>query len=293
MSATRKHLIVPARGTRAYWRKGIIWRMADDKAFTGSIPKVYETYLVPLIFEAYAADLARRVAARGPQRVLEIAAGTGVVTRALAAVLPEATEIVATDLNPAMLEQAAAIGTSRRVEFQQADAMQLPFPDQSFDVVVIQFGVMFFPDKPKALAETRRVLRSGGALIFNVWGSLEHNEFAAAVQAGLAAAFPNDPPKFLERTPYGYFDHARIAADVAAGGFVAPAEIVTVDERSRAQSAGDPAIGYIQGSPLKGDVEARGSVETGTQAATDEITRRFGPGPVDGRIQAHVVTVEK
>lgn len=294
MSATRKHLIIQGdRRAGLHANRHNLGHMADDKAFTGSIPKVYETYLVPLIFEAYAADLARRVAARRPKRVLEIAAGTGVVTRALAAVLPESVEIVATDLNPAMLEQATAVGTSRVVEFRQADAMQLPFPDQSFDVVVIQFGVMFFPDKPKALAETRRVLRTGGALIFNVWGSLEHNEFAAAVQTGLASAFPSDPPKFLERAPYGYFDHARISADIAAGGFVAQPEIVTVDERSKAASASAPAIGYIQGSPLKGDVEARGSIETGTAAATAEIARRFGSGPVDGKIQAHVVTVER
>src|SRR4051794_8062645 len=118
--------------------------MPDDKSFTGSIPKIYETYLVPLLFEDYAADLVKRVAARKPARVLEIAAGTGVVTRALAKGLPANAVIVATDLNPAMLEQAEAIGTVRPVEFKVADAMQLPFPDQSFDAVVCQFGVMFF-----------------------------------------------------------------------------------------------------------------------------------------------------
>jgi len=267
--------------------------MADDKAFTGSIPALYETYLVPLIFEEYAVDLARRVAARSPKRVLEIAAGTGVVTRAMAAVLPASSAIVATDLNPAMLEQAARVLTGRPVEFRQADAMALPFPDQSFDVVVIQFGVMFFPDKPRALGEARRVLRPGGALIFAVWDSLRHNEFADAVEAGLASHFPDDPPRFLSRAPYGYFDLRRIVADVEARGFTAMPEVVTIAMRSRAQRASDPAVGFVQGSPLKGDVEARGAIGPATDAAAAEIAKRFGPGPVESKIQAHVVTVER
>ena len=127
-----------------------------DKVFTGSIPKLYETYLVPLIFEPYAADLANRLASRSLARVLEIAAGTGVVTRHLASVLPANVSIVATDLNQPMVDQAVAIGTARPVEWHQADAMHLPFPDGTFDAVVCQFGVMFFPDKAKAFAEARR-----------------------------------------------------------------------------------------------------------------------------------------
>src|SRR5690349_2968856 len=203
----------------------------NDKSFTGSIPKIYNQYLVPLIFEDYAADLTKRAAGRSPKRVLEIACGTGVVTRALAASLPGSVEIIATDLNPAMLEQAAAIGTKRPVEFKQADATELPFPDQSVDVVVIQFGVMFFPDKAKAHAEARRVLRPGGALIFNVWDRLADNEFADACHAGLEKFFPNDPPKFLARAPYGYFDKAAIVADVKVGGFTEGAKIETVTFR--------------------------------------------------------------
>src|SRR6266404_4632332 len=137
-------------------------RNATDKFFAGSIPKLYESYLVPLIFEPYAADIAGRLASRSPGRVLEIAAGTGVVTRALVSTLPDRTAIVATDLNQTMLDQAAVTGTRRPVEWRQADAMQLPFTDGAFDAVVCQFGVMFFPDKPKAFAEARRVLKPGG-----------------------------------------------------------------------------------------------------------------------------------
>jgi len=140
----------------------------SDKIFAGSIPQLYEEYLVPLIFQPYAEDLANRLASRMLSRVLEIAAGTGVVTRHLASVLPEQVSIVATDLNRPMLEMAAAIGTKRPVEWRQADAMQLPFEEGEFDAVVCQFGTMFFPNKSKAFSEARRVLRAGGVLLFNV-----------------------------------------------------------------------------------------------------------------------------
>ena len=267
--------------------------MADDKAFTGSIPKIYDTHLVPLIFTAYAADLARRVAARNPANVLEIAAGTGVVTRALLGVLPAGVDIIATDLNPAMLDQAAAHTLPRPVAFQQADAMALPFDDQTFDAVVIQFGVMFFPDKVKALSEARRVLRPGGTLTFSVWDRLADNEIADVISGALAEFFPDDPPAFLARAPYGYFDQAAIAADVAAAGFSAPPELVTVTERSRAKTASDAAVGYCHGSPLRGEIESRGALEHATDAAEKAIEQKFGPGPIDAKVQAIVVSVQR
>ena len=124
-------------------------KSGSDNLFSGSIAKLYESHLVPLLFEPYAADLANRLVSRSLSRVLEVAAGTGVVTRALASALPNTVSIVATDLNQAMLDQAAAIGTSRPVEWRQADAMQLPFDDGTFDAVVCQFGVMFFPAEPQ------------------------------------------------------------------------------------------------------------------------------------------------
>jgi len=161
----------------------------SDKVFTGSIPMLYETYLVPLIFQPYAADLAGRVASRSVSRVLEIAAGTGVVTRTLASVLPERVAIVATDLNQPMLDLASEVGTKRPVEWRQADAMQLPFEGEAFDAVVCQFGVMFLPDKSRAFSEARRVLRSGGAFIFNVWDRIEENEFAHVVTEALEPLF--------------------------------------------------------------------------------------------------------
>jgi SAM-dependent methyltransferase len=219
-----------------------------DKVFAGSIPKLYETYLVPLIFEPYAADLTNRLRSRRLSRILEIAAGTGVVTRALASALPDSVAIVATDLNQAMLDQAAAVGTKRTVEWRQADAMQLPFPDAAFDAAVCQFGVMFFPDKPKAFAEARRVLKPGGIFIFNVWDRISENEFADTVTTALESVFPKDPPRFMARTPHGYHDQRAIGRDLASGGFRAPPRIDTVAARSRAASPRIPAIAYCQGT---------------------------------------------
>jgi SAM-dependent methyltransferase len=264
-----------------------------DTLFAGSIPELYDTLLVPLIFEPYAQDLAQRVAALEPQRVLETAAGTGVVTRALATVLPAATEIVATDLNQPMLDRAAAIGSARPVQWHQADAMQLPFDAASFDVVVCQFGVMFFPDKPRAFAEARRVLRPGGLFVFNAWDRIEYNEFADVVTAALANVFPADPPRFLARIPHGYHDEQAIARDLTQGGFTEAPRIETVTARSRAAAPLLPAMAYCQGTPLRNEIELRAgaTLAEATAAAAAAIEARFGSGSVDGNIQGRVVAV--
>jgi SAM-dependent methyltransferase len=266
-----------------------------DNLFVGSIPELYETCLVPLIFEPYAEDMAKRVAARKVNRVLEIAAGTGAVTRQLASLLPSQASIVATDLNQPMLDQAAAIGTRHPVQWQQADALQLPFPDAAFDAVACQFGVMFFPDKPKAFAEAHRVLTCGGAFIFNVWDRIEDNEFSQIVTTALASVFPDDPPRFMARTPHGYCDPATIARDLATGGFARPPAIDVVTARSRAESARSAAVAFCQGTPVRNEIEARdpARLEEATNVVVEALTRRFGKGPIESTMQALVVTIEK
>ena len=265
-----------------------------DKLFAGAVPKLYETYLVPLIFEPYAADLSERIKSRRVSRLLEVAAGTGVVTRALSAALDPSASIVATDLNQAMLDEAARVGTARPVDWRQADAMALPFPAGDFDAVVCQFGTMFFPDKPKAFAEARRVLQPGGIFIFNVWDRISENEFADSVTTALESVFPNDPPRFLARTPHGYHDLRTIERDLGFAGFQRPAQIVTGAARSRAQSARIPAIAYGQGTPLRNEIEARDASRLieATDVAAKALARRFGPGAIDGKIQAHIVMIE-
>jgi SAM-dependent methyltransferase len=213
----------------------------------------------------------------------------------LAAKLPPATIIVATDLNQPMLDHARTMGTARAVDWRQADAMQLPFPDQSFDLVVCQFGVMFFPDKGAAMAEVRRVLRPGGTFLFNVWDRIEDNEFAETAMAALAPLFPEDPPRFMARVPHGYHDQAVIGSDLARGGFTAPARYETVTRRSVADSPRIPAVAYCQGTPVRNEIEARAAtrLEAATAAVAALMAARFGTGRIEGRIQATVVEVQR
>ena len=260
-----------------------------DKTFAGSIPAIYDRYLGPLLFEPYALDMAERVARLAPKRVLEIAAGTGIVTRALSQKLP-AVPIVATDLNQPMLDHAAERLTSEPITWRQADAQALPFEDGSFDVLVCQFGVMFFPDKAKAFSEARRVLAPGGRFLFSVWDRIEENEIAEAVSRGVASLFPKDPPGFLARTPHGYHDLAAISTALKHSGFSA-VRGEAVGKRGRAPSPRDPAIGFCQGSPLRNEIEARDKsrLDEATDAAAEAVAKRFGRGPIDGKLRAHVV----
>ena len=266
--------------------------VATDKIFAGSIPEIYDRFLVPLIFEPYAAGLAARIAGTNPRHVLETAAGTGVLTRAVASRLAETARLVVTDLNQPMLDRAAAQQPpDRRLTWQQADALALPFQDRTFDVVACQFGAMFFPDKVQGYREARRVLQPGGRFFFNVWDRIEDNEFADVVTQALAAVFPDDPPRFMARTPHGYDDVERIRAELKAAGFT-DVSVDTVSERSKAPSPREPAVAYCQGTPLRNEIEARDAsrLDEATQKAAEALQRRFGNGPVDGLIQAHVIS---
>jgi ubiquinone/menaquinone biosynthesis C-methylase UbiE len=265
---------------------------ASDKVFSGSIPEFYDRYMVPLIFEPYAADLAERLAKISPRDVLETAAGTGVLTRALAARLPLSARIVASDLNQPMLDYAAARqAPAGRVEWKQADALSLPFKDESFDVVVCQFGAMFFPDKVQGYKEARRVLKRGGHFIFNVWDKISENEFPDVIMQALAEVFPQDPPRFMARTPHGYHDVDKIRAELNAAGF-RDVSVDALDRRSKAASARDVATAYCQGTPWRNEIEARdpAGLQAATAYATAALEKRYGTGAVDGRIRAYVAT---
>jgi len=261
---------------------------ATDALFAGSIPALYHDHLGPLLFEPYAQDLASRAAALRPRRILETAAGTGIVTEALLGAIPDA-GIVATDLNQAMLDVAAARIRSPRVEFRQADAQALPFADAGFDVLVCQFGVMFFPDRIGAYREARRMLAPGGIFLFNVWDSLDENPVSKAVAETVADLFPDDPPSFLSRTPFGYHDQARIEEDLRAAGFT-EIEIATVKLRSAVGSARDAAIGLTHGSPLRAEIEAHGAgaLERAAGAVTATLSRlgfdAGGEEPMSARV---------
>jgi len=262
-----------------------------DAKFTGSIPELYDRYMVPLMFEPYAEDLARRLNDLQRGTLLELAAGTGVVTRALRRALPSEVRIVATDLNPGMLEVARTRVSGPALGFQQADAQKLPFADGSADAIVCQFGMMFVPDKPAAQREAARVLVPGGRLVFNVWDRLSNNEVSQIVTRAVQDLYPNDPPRFFERTPFGYFDAAALHADLAAAGFQR-IEIDTVEQTTAAESAEHAAIGLCQGTPLRSEIEARNpeGLSAATAAATNALSARFGAGAFQNRMSALVVT---
>lgn len=267
----------------------------SDKLFAGSIPKFYDTLMVPLIFQAYAQDMAQLAAASSPRSVLETAAGSGVVTKALAPLLGPDARYVATDLNQPMLDYAASRqGPDVRVTWRQADALALPFDDGSFDVVCCQFGAMFFPDRVAGYAQAHRVLAPGGRFLFSVWDRLEENAFADEVTQALATVFPDDPPRFLARTPHGYHDVELIREELARAGF-AHVDIGTHEKVSRADSARDVATAYCQGTPLRNEIEARNAslLQLATDRATQAIAERHGEGPVAGKIQAQVIVATR
>ncbi|RJF94046.1 class I SAM-dependent methyltransferase [Sphingomonas cavernae] len=260
---------------------------STDVAFSGSIPEIYDRHLAELLFAPYAEDIAGRVATLRPQSVLETAAGTGLATLQIIEAVPDA-QVLATDLNQAMLDIAARRISAPRVEFRAADAQSLPFANATFDVVACQFGMMFLPDRPAGYAEARRVLKPAGTFIFNVWNRLSDSPIAQVVHDAMAALFPDDPPSFFTRVPWGYFDTEELKEDVRRSGF-SQVVIETVEKRSRAASPSTAAIGLCQGTPLRAEIEARGDLNAATEAAADALEKRFGSGPLDQPMSAHVV----
>lgn len=256
--------------------------MSSDSAFTGSIPELYDTVLVPMVFQDFADDLAAEVAAADPGDVLETAAGTGVVTRTLHRVLPAAT-ITATDLNPAMLARAdRVLPASDSIRWQQADAQELPFEDGAFDAVVSQFGVMFFPDRVRAYAEARRVLRPGARITAAVWGPLEGNEVTLIVEQALAELFPGRTPTFYRRVPFGYTDHDLIRAELEEAGF-SEVGVRTVEHVSAPTSALEIAVAHCQGTPLANELrEGYGDPVEITAQVARLLEDRLGGEPFSG-----------
>jgi len=266
---------------------------ATDTVFAGSIPAIYDQYMVPLLFAPYAQLVAQRAAELRPRRILETAAGTGVVTAELHRQLPEA-EIVATDLNAPMLEQAARRMGATNVRFQPADAQSLPFADASFDLVVCQFGVMFYPDKVRANSEARRVLRDGGRYMLVVWDRIEHNLATMTAARAVGEVFPGDAAKFYERVPFRYHDIGEIENDLLAAGFT-DVEYETIELRSRAASARDVAMGLVQGTPVRSEIEEIDPSKLGlaTDAAAEALKQYEGPDGFDAPMSARLVTAIK
>jgi ubiquinone/menaquinone biosynthesis C-methylase UbiE len=264
-----------------------------DVRFSGSVPANYERYMVPLLFRPYAELLAERAAGFQPRTILETAAGTGVATDALARALPEA-EIVATDLNQAMLDVAAKRALTPNVTFREADALELPFDDGSFDLVVCQFGIMFYPDKVQGNSEAHRVLRDGGHYLLAVWDRIERNLLSSLAHETMQRQFPDNPPMFMKRGPFSYYEPEWIERDLHAAGF-GDVDIETVELRSRSPSAEDAARGLTYGSPMGVELEEYGP------GALDRVFEDFAtaareyedPDGFDAPMAAHIVTATK
>jgi len=251
--------------------------------------EVYDRCLGPSVFHPFAVDVARRCAGLAPRRLLEVAAGSGIVTRELVGAVPGAA-LTATDLNPAMVRWGA--GAVPQARWAVADAQRLPFRDGEFDLVACQFGVMFFPDRPAAFAQARRVLAPGGRLVFTTWDTLESHGFEVPVMEGVRRAFPDDPPLFLVHVPHGYHDLDRVVADVRAGGFDA-VEVTAVTVTGHARSAADIAAGYCTGTPLRAGIASRGDLAATTALVEESVVARLGTGPIAAEMTAHVVEARR
>ena len=250
------------------------------------MPELYHRHLGPALFQPFARQLATAVVASAPHRVLELAAGTGIATDELVRQLPHGS-IHATDLNPAM----AGTGRARvpGASWATASAEHLPFPDRSFDAVAMQFGIMFFPDQVRALAESRRVLSPAGTVVFTAWDRVEESPFPAAMVESLVAVLPDDPPDFIVRVPHGYHDPARMRADLISAG-LQPVDVQRVVLSGRAESARSLTEGFCYGTPLRHVLQQRGSLDQVVDRLADEMTRRLGDGEIEGDLAAFVVT---
>ncbi len=262
-----------------------------EPSFSGSVPENYERYLVPLIFEDYAADLVSRVAVPADGAVLETACGTGVVTRRLLAHLPGDARLTATDLHQPMIDQARSkVGDDPRLTYRQADATALPFPDASFDAVICQFGVMFLPDKATGYREAVRVLKPGGQLLFNVWDSLERNGHGRVAHETLAELFPDNPPRFLE-IPYGYHDLYGIKNALLEAGF-GGINISVQPRTSESASSRDVALAFVAGTPLGAQLADLGppSANEVLDAVDHAVAEEFGASPSRAPMEAFQIT---
>ncbi|MGO7031151.1 methyltransferase domain-containing protein [Rhizobium ruizarguesonis] len=250
--------------------------------FEEGVAEFYDSLLVPILFEPYASEMAIVAERLKPGSILEVAAGTGALTRALRVTLDPATEIVATDLSQAMIDVGAPSLTMSRTHWMHADAQNLPFASSMFDLVVCQFGVMFFPDKLKAYDEAKRVLRSGGRFLFTTWDSLPANDFARCVDECLASLFPSNPPDFLRNLSYSYFDIASIKAQMSSAGF----DAISCDriELISVAAAHDIAAAFCQGTPLREEIERRAPARISeiVDEVAERMESRYGVRPCGG-----------
>ncbi|MBS1902236.1 MAG: class I SAM-dependent methyltransferase [Bacteroidetes bacterium] len=264
-----------------------------NTSFSGGIPDTYDRYLGPIFFDCYADDLVERLRPLAPKSILELACGTGRVTRQLHAAFGGTASITATDLSPDMLRTAQRLTAADGIQWEAVDAVSLPYADNSFDAVVCQFGIMFVPDKPKAYREAMRVLKPGGTMIVNTWDAIEYNPIIDIADKRLTKFFGPDGPKFYS-IPFGYYDESVIRDHLMQAG-IGDAKIETVSLEGNSPSAADAAKGLTQGTPVVMELQSHGAdaLEVISKQLAEDIVAAFGPGAFTDPLRAKVITARK
>lgn len=262
-------------------------------AFSGNIPRYYDAHLGPMFFEPYAMDMANRIGKLAPKKILELASGTGRLTKLLPAVAAKDASIIASDINPAMVNYAQQVHRDERIMWLEIDAVSLPFTDHFFDCVVVQFGVMFYSDRARAFREAWRVLKPGGTFLFNCWDEVAHNPMPSITNETLQHFFPTDTPAFYQ-VPFSYYDKSTITANLKEAGFTDIA-IELVKLTGFSMSAADAAKGLIQGTPTITAIEERDASKTPLimDMLERKIADRFGKEGIQVPLQAYVVSCKK
>lgn len=268
--------------------------MVDASAnFSGSVPEYYDSCLGPAWFDAFAVDLAQRLPARPSGDVLEIACGTGLLTRRMRERLDPTVRLVATDLSKAMLDYARGkLGDFKAIEWHEADAANLPFSDGEFGAVVCAFGIMFVPDKKAAFRQACRVLKEGGIFLFNVWDRIDENPHVAANAEVVEGLFPGDE-EMRFRIPYEMHNPALLQRLLAEAHFTG-VKIETKRLQLDRVSARTIAIGQIRGTPRSLLIEKRGvPLDEVVENVSAALARIGGADPYRGSAQALVVEARR
>jgi ubiquinone/menaquinone biosynthesis C-methylase UbiE len=263
-----------------------------DANFSGQVPEAYDRDMGPPIFESYAVELANRIPITPGMRVLEIAAGTGRVTRHILDRLPADAKFTVSDLHLDMLEIAKLKLKDDRIDWQEADALELPFPDSSFDLAICQFGTMFYKDKVAGHKEAHRVLKPGGTYMITTWCSHDENPWAGLIHKRVTEAFPDDPPTFMTK-PFSYCNWTEMAQDLAQAGFT-ESSVETIKHELVVEDVDKLAKGVLLGSPMAGMVHERGGdVDAIAAIIADEYRAHGGSNPFRSTKSALIVTAKK
>lgn len=264
---------------------------SSDTLDPNTMLSIRDRYFAPCSLSPFADDMARRLSRIRMGPLLEICADTGILTQAIASAMSAGLTIIATDPSADAIDHASIKPGMARIAWQLADPRALPFPDATFGIVTCHFGIATLTNRVQSIQEVRRVMKAGGRFVFNVPAHIRHNPVADCMQSAMNTLFPSDPPGFVAHTLHAYADNAAIDDDLTAAGFT-DATYTTVELPCVAASARDIAVGYCLGTPLRSQIEARGpgEAEQVIRTAVAALEKRFGPGPIEAGMRAHIIS---